>query len=189
LLELMKASGCYKLYVAVESGDECILRDVIQKPLDLKKIPPLVQTMKRLGIEVETFFVVGMPGETRASLRRTFEFARRLDADVTHFFFADPMPGTKLWDICVENGYFREGFRFENIRVERANINIPGLPAERLEHLVAREQLTSRFLALVKHPFRIFRKYLSYFKKDRRIVIQFLLKNIRLGLGRRSRQE
>ena len=189
LLELMRASGCYKLYLAVESGDEHILHDVIQKPLDLKKILPLVQTMKRLGIEVETFFVVGMPGESPATLRRTFAFARRLDADATHYFFANPMPGTKLWEICVKDGYFREGFRFQDIRVERANINIPGLPAERLEHLVAREQLASRLLALVKHPRRILSKYVSYFKKDRRIVMNFLLKNIRLGFGRGSHSE
>jgi anaerobic magnesium-protoporphyrin IX monomethyl ester cyclase len=189
LLELMKASGCYKLYVAAESGDECILRDVIQKPLDLKMIGPLVRTMKRLGIEVETFFVVGMPGETTASLRRTFEFARRLDADATHYFFANPMPGTKLWDICVQGGYFRENFRFEDIRVERANINIPGLPADRLEHLVAREQLASRALALARHPVRMAAKYISYFKKDRRIVANFLLRNVRTVLGRGSHRK
>jgi len=130
-----------------------------------------------------------MPGETTASLRRTFEFARRLDAAATHYFFANPMPGTRLWDISVENGYFRDGFRFEDIRVERANINIPGLPAERLERLVAREQLSSRLRALFKHPFRMFRKYLSYLRKDRRIVVNFLLRNLRSGLRRGARSK
>ncbi|MFP4081643.1 MAG: B12-binding domain-containing radical SAM protein [Candidatus Aminicenantes bacterium] len=182
LLELMRESGCYKLYVAVESGDEYILHQVIRKPLHLKKIKPLVRAMRKLDIEVETFFVVGMPGESGDSLKRTFRFARELDADATHYFFANPMPGTRLWEVCEENGYFREGFSLEKIRVERANIETPGLPAQKLERLVAREQLMCRFLALLKHPWRIIKKYFSYIKKDRRIVFNFLLKNFKEGI-------
>ena len=179
LLELMKASGCYKLFIAVESGDEHILYNVIRKPLKLEKVKPLIRKMKDLGIEVESFFVVGMPGETKESLKRSFRFARDLDIDATHFFFANPMPGTKLWDICVENNYFREGFSFDNIRVERANIDTPELPAEELERIVAREQLMSRVIPLFKHPLRMTRKYLSYLKKDRRLVFNFVTKNLR----------
>jgi len=186
LLELMKKSGCYKLYLAVESGDEHILRDVIRKPLQLKTVHPLVRAMKRWGIEVETFFVVGMPGETVDSLRRTFRFARSLDAAATHYFFANPMPGTQLWAECAAESYFREGFRFDDIRVERANIDTPLLSARTLERLVAREQLAGRILSLVKHPWRFVKKYLSYLKKDRRVVARFLWKNVRQSLGQRD---
>lgn len=189
LLELMRESGCYKLYAAVESGDEYILHNVIRKPLDLKKIKPLVRAMRKLDIEVETFFVVGMPGESEDSLKRTFQFARELDADATHYFFANPMPGTKLWEICEENDYFREGFSLEKIRVERANIRTPKLPAQKLERLVAREQLTCRFLALLKHPWRMLKKYFSYLKKDPRIVFNFMLKNINESFRRKIRIE
>jgi len=189
LLRLMRESGCYKLYVAVESGDEQILHNVIRKPLNLKKIKPLVRTMRKLGIEVETFFVVGMPGETDESLQRTFQFARELDAAATHYFFANPMPGTRLWEVCAENEYFVEGFSFDKIRVEKANINTPELPAQKLERLVAREQLIGRILALVKHPWRMMKKYLSYLRKDRRIVVNFLLKNVKECLKRKDSTE
>jgi magnesium-protoporphyrin IX monomethyl ester (oxidative) cyclase len=183
LLKLMKDSGCYKLFVAVESGDEHILHEVIRKPLDLKKVKPLVRTMRTLDIEVESFFVVGMPGENQKSLNRTFRFARELDTDATHYFFANPMPGTRLWQICDEKGYFVKDFSFDRIRVEQANIDTPQLPALKLERLVAREQLVSRVLSLMKHPVRMMRKYLSYLRKDRRIVLNFVLKNLRESLN------
>lgn len=184
LLGLMRASGCYKLFVAVESGDEHMLHDVIKKPLDLRKVKPLVRSMQKYGIEVESFFVVGMPGESRDTLKRSFRFARELDTDTTHFFFANPMPGTRLWDLCERGGYFVPDFSLDNIRVERANINTPELPAAELERLVAHEELISRIMALARHPFRLTKKYLSYFKKDRRIVVNFLLKNLRRTCGR-----
>jgi len=183
-LKLMKKSGCYKLFVAVESGDEYILHKVIKKPLNLKKVKPLVQTMKDLGIEVESFFVVGMPGETEESLKRSFKYARELDTDATHYFFANPMPGTKLWKICVENDYLKEGFSLDKIRVERANIDTPELPVLDLERLVAREQLINKILPLIRHPWRMMKKYISYLKKDRRIVFNFILKNIRESMRR-----
>ena len=182
LLGLMRESGCYKLFVAVESGDDHILKNVIKKPLNLKKVKPLVDTMKRLGIEVESFFVVGMPGETISSLRRTFHFARMLDTDATHFFFANPMPGTELWNLCEEKGFFKKGFSTDKIRVERANIDTPDLPSKRLEQLVAREQLMSRVLSLLRHPVKMLKKYISYVEKDRRIVLNFIIKNVKEGL-------
>jgi hypothetical protein len=92
------------------------------------------------------------------------------------------MPGTQLWNMCAENKYFREGFNFDRIRVERANIDTPQLPAEELERIVAREQLISRIIPLFKHPLRMTGKYLSYLKKDRRLVFNFLTKNLRDGL-------
>ncbi len=188
LLALMKRSGCYKLFVAVESGDEHMLNEVIRKPLDLKKVKPLVRTMQRLGIEVESFFVVGMPGETKESLRRTFQFARQLDTDVSHYFFANPIPGTKLWKVCEDSGYFRDGFCLEDIRVEQANIETPEMPAAVLERMVAREEVRGRLTALFRHPLRVSLKYLKYVNKDPRVVCNFVVKNIRGSLWNPGKQ-
>jgi len=179
LLRLMKESGCYKLFVAIESGDQRILNEVIRKPLNLRKVKPLVHKMRKLGIEVESYFVAGMPGETRESLKRTFRFARDIDADVTHYFFANPIPGSELWDICEKEGYFKEGFSYENIRVERCNIDTPQFPASELEKKVAREQLVSRILAFLKHPLRMAKKYISYLRKDPRVVLNFIKTNLK----------
>jgi anaerobic magnesium-protoporphyrin IX monomethyl ester cyclase len=189
MIALMKQSGCYKLFVAVESGDPHMLRDIIRKPLNLEQVKPLVRTMQRVGIEVESFFVVGMPGETRESLQRTFQFARELDTDVSHYFFANPMPGTSLWDVCSEKGYFRKGFDLADVRVERANIETPGFSAAQLEKLVAQEEVRGRLRSLARHPLRMSRKYLNFLRKDPRIVGNFILKNLRIAMFKSTRKQ
>ena len=98
----------------------------------------------------------------------------------------NPMPGTSLWDECQNKGYLRRGFSLDNVRVECANIDTPGMPAEALERLVAREEVRGRIRALVRHPLRISRKYLQYIRKDRRVVRNFLMKNIRGAFGSRG---
>ena len=92
--------------------------------------------------------------------------------------------GSYIWrdyTECVKCGNL-----FEEVRVEKANIDMPDLPAQKLEQLVAREQLMSRILPLIKHPCHMIKKYLSYFKKDHRIVFNFILKNISQSIKKKQ---
>ncbi|OGL50424.1 MAG: hypothetical protein A2161_13485, partial [Candidatus Schekmanbacteria bacterium RBG_13_48_7] len=108
LLDLMKKSGCYHLALAVESANQHIIRDVMKKPINLKKVKPLVQHMKNIGIKTEAFYMIGFPGETKEDIQRTVDFARDLGTDYCCFYIVTPLPGTKLYDICKENGYLVE---------------------------------------------------------------------------------
>jgi len=50
-------------------------------------------------------FIVGVRDETRASLRRQLDFARRIDADYPAFHPATPFPGTALWKEARDKGW------------------------------------------------------------------------------------
>jgi magnesium-protoporphyrin IX monomethyl ester (oxidative) cyclase len=146
LLQAMKASGCYRLHLAIESGDPDVLQRIIRKPLRLEGVPPIVAAARRLGLEVDAFFVVGLPGETREQIRRTFEFADRLHADHTSFFIATPYPGTDLEQLCRAKGYVSPDLSFENLRVRRGNISTPEFTGTELEQMVSSQllKLTAR---------------------------------------------
>jgi magnesium-protoporphyrin IX monomethyl ester (oxidative) cyclase len=143
LLQAMKASGCYRLHLAIESGDPDVLQRIMRKPLRLEKVPPIVAAARSLGLEVEVFFVVGLPGETREQIRRTFDFADRLRADHTSFYIATPYPGTDLEQLCRAKGYISPDLSFENLRVRRGNISTSEFTAAELEHMVSSQSLKS----------------------------------------------
>jgi magnesium-protoporphyrin IX monomethyl ester (oxidative) cyclase len=107
LLEAMRASGCYSVSLAIESGDQDVVSKLMSKPVNLKTIPGLVKKIRGTGMEARGFFILGYPGETRETIRKTIDFARSLELDWSYFFIASPLPNTKMWDDCVRNKYIR----------------------------------------------------------------------------------
>lgn len=107
LLGMMKESGCYKIYLGLESGNERVLKNVIRKQLyDKDEIRKRVKMIKMHGFETVGFWVLGNPGETKKDMWDTIDFARELGLDYNQVLIALPYKGTRLYDVCRENGYF-----------------------------------------------------------------------------------
>ena len=105
LLALMKKSGCRSVNLAFESGDPDILRHAMKKNLHPEEGRRVRQWCRELGIAVNGYFILGMPGETPESMHRTRDFALSLDLDGIGISIATPFPGTELYDLCIEKGY------------------------------------------------------------------------------------
>lgn len=105
LLSIMKKSGCRSVNLAFESGDPEILQKAMKKDLDPESGRQVREWCREVGIAVNGYFVLGMPGETPDSMRCTRDYALSLDLDGIGIFIATPFPGTELYDYCKENGY------------------------------------------------------------------------------------
>ena len=139
LLRCMSEAGCRYVALGIESGDPAILRRA-GKPIDHRQVRAVVSAAQRVGIQVDTFFVLGLPGETRDSLRRTVEYAVEIDPDWATFFTLIPYPGTEVYESARrgENGLrlLTEDWDEYGIQLGRA-LALDGLPREQL----TREQL------------------------------------------------
>ncbi|MCX6746804.1 MAG: radical SAM protein [Candidatus Pacearchaeota archaeon] len=112
MLDLMKESGCAYLGIAIESGNQRVLNEIIHKPVDLSKAKETIGKIKERGIDLAVNFIVGFPGETWEEIRQTFRYAQELNADYCRFFIATPLPNTELYRMAKEKGLLREGFDF-----------------------------------------------------------------------------
>ncbi len=132
----MKASGCYVVWIAVESGDLDMLRK-IKKPLPYKKVAGYVKLFKKYGIKTKGFFMYGFPGETEEQMERTFEFAKFLNLDYASFFLATPLPKTEMWDMAAElNPAFDDpDFDMEKLKYSKSNIGIGGMDFDQMEKI------------------------------------------------------
>ena len=77
-LKAMKEAGCRLLIVGYESGDPQILKN-IKKGATVDMAQRFTENCKKLGLVIHGDFIVGLPGETRESIRNTIDFAKRLD--------------------------------------------------------------------------------------------------------------
>jgi radical SAM superfamily enzyme YgiQ (UPF0313 family) len=97
LLKLMKAAGFYKLTFAVESGDYKLLKNS-GKTINLKKIMRNTVLAKKMGYFLNSYFILGFPGETEETIRKTIKYAKALPFDYSSFFLMKPLPGSKIFD-------------------------------------------------------------------------------------------
>ncbi|MFH1148459.1 MAG: radical SAM protein [Pseudomonadota bacterium] len=116
MLDLMRASGCEFICIAIESGTDRVLKEIIRKPVDYEYAKKMVKAAKVRGIYVAANFIVGFPTETWEEIRQTIRFAEELDVDYMKLFHAIPLRHTRLWDLCVKEGALKEGFDPSNIR-------------------------------------------------------------------------
>jgi len=102
VLQKMSDSGCTWLCYGVESGNQEVL-DRIRKRITLDKIRDGVRMAKDAGINSLASFIIGLPGETKETLKDTVEFAAELDTWYG-FHVLSPFPGTEVREKADEYG-------------------------------------------------------------------------------------
>ena len=106
LMKLMKEAGCRMLLIGPESGNQHIL-DNVHKGIRLEQTREFVATARKAGLRTHSCWVMGLPGETRASMEETIRFAKALDTDTIQASAVMPMVGTELYKWATERGYLK----------------------------------------------------------------------------------
>lgn len=104
LLPLMKKAGCRMLMVGFEFGDQRLL-DVVRKGITLEQSRAFVARARDLGFTLHGCFMVGAPGETVETARKTIDFACSLPLDTVQFSGICVYPGTELYAWAKTRGY------------------------------------------------------------------------------------
>lgn len=96
LANKMVESGCYCVAFGIESAEQKIL-DNIGKGETVETIENAVNIAAKAGLEIHGAFVLGLPGETKESIRKTIDFAKRIPINRALFTVLDICPGSTLW--------------------------------------------------------------------------------------------
>jgi len=105
LIAELKSAGCWMVHCGIESGDQEIL-DRHKENLSLEQIRKDIYTLHKSGLWVKGLFMMGFPGETEKSFRKTIDFAVSLplkDANLTSF---TPYLGAPTYDEIEKYGEF-----------------------------------------------------------------------------------
>jgi len=99
-MKLMKKSGAKVLQIAIESGNETVLNEVIKKDSKIEPYYDVAKWCYELDITLGAFYVIGFPGETKQDMEDTTNLALELFTRYNVFpilLFATPLYGTELY--------------------------------------------------------------------------------------------
>jgi radical SAM superfamily enzyme YgiQ (UPF0313 family) len=140
LLRLMKRAGCRMLMTGFEFGTQAAL-DAVRKGTTLEQSVAFARRARELGLVVHGCFMIGAPGETEESARRTIEFAKSLPLDTVQFSGICVYPGTELYEWARRHDVLVPGDWREWVSETCEQVTLlsyPQLPKEKIDEFIDR---------------------------------------------------
>ena len=165
LLTLLKDSGCWQVNFGIESGDPDVVRKH-RKFFGLDEVGRKLQMVKEAGMRVKGLFMIGLPGEDEAAIRRTIEYALSLPLEEINVTKFTPFPGAPVYKTIREQGEFDENWPLMNC------MNFVFVPHGMTKAQL--EKLYDEFIRRFYHRTRIHWGYTRMLWRSPRSILKFL---------------
>jgi len=136
-LKVMKDGGLRLFVVGYESGNEQILKN-IRKGVSIERARRFTKDCHDLGILIHGTFIVGLPGETLATIEETIRFAREMDPETLQVSLASPYPGTHFYEYVRDHNFLVQNVYNDAAGYQKCTVSYPGLSAEQIFDAVER---------------------------------------------------
>ena len=122
IMQDLADAGCVRLSLGLESGDPLIRDIVLKKRITDEQIIEASKLIKKHGIELYTFNMIGIPGETSRHIQKSIDLNRKIEPDVLTVSIFSAYKGTELYDKCKKEGILDETrplgtyYRYSNVK-------------------------------------------------------------------------
>ena len=106
-IKLAKDSGCVRVSIGIESGNEDYRRKMMHRNVNNERILRAASILRDHDISFSVNVIIGSPDETREMIFDSIELARQVNADAVSTHIFNPYHGTELRKVCVEKGYIK----------------------------------------------------------------------------------
>jgi hopanoid biosynthesis associated radical SAM protein HpnJ len=106
-LEVFKDNGMRLMVCGYESGNQQILHN-IKKGMRVEQLREFSKNCRELGLKIHGTFIVGLPGETKETIKETIAFAKEVNPYTLQVSLAAAYPGTYLYNQAKQNGWLLE---------------------------------------------------------------------------------
>ena len=131
----LKETNCVSVGVGVESGSPRIRKEVLNKKTPDDVYIKAFANCNKYDLRTTAYVMVGLPFETAEDILVTAEFCKKIKTQSLGLAIFAPYHGTKLYDVCVQNGFIEDKYD-EDISVNYSSIlKMPQLTEEKLEEL------------------------------------------------------
>ncbi|MFC1667385.1 glycosyltransferase [Candidatus Omnitrophota bacterium] len=177
ILRQAAGAGCRQIYYGIESVESDVL-ELIKKDVKLDQVKEAIKCSKKYGIRTMGFFMVGNPGDTKNSIRKTMGFAKSLGLDFIQVCRTIAKPGTELDKIMIEKtkrDFWREHVSGKKIegRLPTPWSNLSEIEIEALtKEFYTKFYFRPRIILDRIRQLRSFEEFRRYIKVGRNILLQ-----------------
>ena len=129
-LAAIARAGAYSMSIGVESGDEQFRMKVLNRKMEEKTIVESFQMARRHGIKTHAFNMVGLPYDNRDRMITTRELMKRVRPDTAQFSIFYPLVGTKLRELCENEGFIDSSNEMSENYYANSVLNMPTISKE-----------------------------------------------------------
>jgi len=112
LLYAMRMAGCKRISLGVETASEEILKNIRKQVLP-DQVRDITLLIKRYGIQVRYYMMVGNRGETYETFQQSMDFINRSQPNQFVFSQLHLYPGTEEFDLFMANGIVSPAIFFQ----------------------------------------------------------------------------
>lgn len=184
LFSLMQRSGLRNITLAPESGSARVLKELMNKGINLKAVENTVIEARRLGIRTCLFFLLGMPDETVEEVKETIHYSlrlARLGADEASFSIFSPLPGSRAFGELERQGILRMDEAFLDSLTYQSDFSharswSPHITDHQLRRLRKRAILSFYLTSFLHYPRKLFKTLRSLMGNVQETKTERLLK-------------
>lgn len=134
-VKILEEMGCYLMTIGIEVGNEKFRSEILNRPVKNSKIIEVYNLFHKSKVLPSAFAMIGLPLETRELVFDTVEMFRRCKPETYAVGIFKPFIGSRLRDICIEQGFFDPTNDTYDYPVETSVLNMSQFPKEEIGKL------------------------------------------------------
>lgn len=126
VVRLLKEAGCFEVSMGVESGDEELRQEVLNRKMSDEEIIRAFELCQKHGIKTVSYNMVGLPSEDMAKILKTVKLNAVIKPDNLQVSIFYPYPHTKLYELSKRQGFLTDkklNSYFEETILEQPSIS------------------------------------------------------------------
>ena len=137
----LSRTTAFRLFlVGYESGNDDILTR-IKKGVTMDEMRRFTKSCHKADVVIHGTFILGLPVETPQTIENTIRFAQELDVFSMQVSLAAPYPGTELFEMARQNGWFTKKDKTDLVEgdgFQQSALEYPGLSKDEIFEAVDR---------------------------------------------------
>ena len=122
ILELVRKAGIKWLCLGIESGDKSVRLEVAKGKFEDVDVREVIKKVHNADINVMANYIYGLPGDTKETMKKTFDLSVELCTAGWNTYAAMALPGSQLYKNALDKKYklpdTYEGYSFHSYETQ-----------------------------------------------------------------------